>query len=165
MSAQETSDTAQHQDLALIKSRDGVLNPSGVRFGSAEIYAITETVPEIADSVCVGQKRDCDADERVLLFVKMKQDKSLTLAIEQKLKMAIKEKYSSRHVPRFIFEVDGIPYTVNGKKCEINIKHIVSCRNTAVSGTIANPDALKQYQRFQKLPRDKDKVAKSTTKL
>lgn len=149
----------------LTRNSDGVLNPSGVRFGSAEIYAITETIPEITDSICVGQKRSCDADERVLLFVKMKQGMAMTSAIEKKLKVSIKEKYSARHVPRFIFEVADIPYTVNGKKCEINIKHIVSCRNTAVSGTVANPGSLKLYERFQKLPRDDKRAAKSMSKL
>jgi acetoacetyl-CoA synthetase len=149
----------------IIRSSDGVLNPSGVRFGSAEIYAVTETVPEIADSICVGQRRDCDADERVLLFVKMKQGTAFTSAIEQKLKIAIKDKYSSRHVPKYIFEVADIPYTVNGKKCEINIKHIVSCRNTTVSGTVANPGALKLYEQFQRLPRDENKVGKSMSRL
>jgi acetoacetyl-CoA synthetase len=113
----------------------------------------------------VGQKRECDADERVLLFVKMNQGKTFTSEMEQKLKIAIKEKYSYRHVPKFIFEVADIPYTANGKKCEINTKHIVSCRNTAVSGTVANPGALKLYERFQKLPQDENKVAKSRSKL
>lgn len=153
------------QDEELIVNRDGVLNPSGVRFGSAEIYAITETFSEIVDSICVGQKRDCDADERVLLFVKMQQKTAFTSTIERRLKVAIKNRYSSRHVPRFIFEVDDIPYTVNGKKCEINVKHIVSCRKTTVSAAIANPGVLKLYERFQKLPQDENKIAKSTSKL
>lgn len=146
-------------------NRDGVLNPSGVRFGSAEIYAITETFSEIVDSICVGQKRDCDADERVLLFVKMQPKMAFTSTLERRLKVAIKNRYSSRHVPRFIFEVDDVPYTVNGKKCEINVKHIVSCRKTIVSAAIANPDVLKLYERFQKLPQDENMIAGSTSKL
>lgn len=152
----------------LIRDSDGVLNPSGVRFGSAEIYAVTEKVAEIADSICVGQRRDCDADERVLLFVKMQPGSSLTPALEQRLKQAIRETYSSRHVPRFILEVADIPYTVNGKKCEINVKHIVNCRKAAVSGTVANPEALVLYEQFQKLPVDGEvarEVAKPQSKL
>ncbi|GAB7352396.1 hypothetical protein MBLNU459_g2826t2 [Dothideomycetes sp. NU459] len=151
--------------ILMLGRSDGVLNPSGVRFGSAEIYAITETVHEIADSICVGQKRAYDADERVLLFVKMKQGTTLTPEIELRLKKGIKDKYSSRHVPSYIFEVDDIPYTVNGKKCEINIKNIVSGRNTAVSGTIANPHVLKLYEQYQKLPRIGDKATQATSKL
>ncbi|KAF7557422.1 hypothetical protein G7Z17_g639 [Cylindrodendrum hubeiense] len=93
---------------------DGVLNPSGVRFGSAEIYAVVDTFPHIADSICVGQKRDSDADERVLLFVKMKSGSKYTDELGGKLKTAIKERHTARHVPKFIFEVADIPYTVNG---------------------------------------------------
>ncbi|EFX06638.1 acetoacetyl-synthase [Grosmannia clavigera kw1407] len=146
--------------LLMLGRSDGVLNPSGVRFGSAEIYAVTEKMAEIADSICVGQRRDCDADERVLLFVKMQPGKTLTQALEQDLKTAIRQTYSARHVPRFIFEVADIPYTVNGKKCEINVKHIVNCRKAAVSGTVANPAALKLFEQFQQLPGD-EAVVKS----
>ena len=53
---------------------DGTLNPNGVRFGSAEIYNIVETFPEIGDSLCVGQKSKVDGEERVLLFLKMAED-------------------------------------------------------------------------------------------
>ena len=134
--------------------RDGVLNPSGVRFGSAEIYAITEKIPDIADSLCVGQKREVDDDERVLLFVKMQPGKRLTPGLEQHIRAAIRAAHSPRHVPKFIFEIQDIPYTVNGKKCEINVKNIVCCRKTAVSGTVANPEALTLYETYQKLPVD-----------
>ncbi|KAI0136179.1 acetoacetyl-synthase [Xylariales sp. AK1849] len=140
--------------LVMLGRSDGVLNPSGVRFGSAEIYAVTETFHDITDSICVGQKRESDTDERVLLFVKMRVGSTFTLELEQRLKTAIRQRYTPRHVPRFMFEVADIPYTVNGKKCEINVKHIVSSRNAAVSGTVANPGALKLFERFQSLPHD-----------
>ncbi|KAJ4307672.1 hypothetical protein N0V84_012567 [Fusarium piperis] len=144
---------------------DGVLNPSGIRFGSAEIYAVTETISDIADSICVGQKRPSDSDERVLLFVKMKPGTLLTLATKLKIKNAIRERYSPRHVPRFIFPVEDIPYTVNGKKCEINVKHIVSGRKAAVSGTVANPLSLKLYEEYQHLPTEHGPSSARTTKL
>ncbi|KAH8896919.1 acetoacetyl-synthase [Thozetella sp. PMI_491] len=140
--------------LIMLGRSDGVLNPSGVRFGSAEIYAVTETFPELDDAICVGQKRQSDQDERVLLFVKMRPNSSFTSELEQRLKTAIRQRHTPRHVPKFIFEVADIPYTVNGKKCEINIKHIVSGRKAAVSGTVANPESLKLYERFQTLPQD-----------
>ncbi|CAK7199033.1 hypothetical protein SEUCBS139899_001701 [Sporothrix eucalyptigena] len=144
--------------LAILGRSDGVLNPSGVRFGSAEIYAVTETFLEIADTLCIGQKRATDLDERVLLFVKMHPGKGpLTPAIVDRLRSAIRSKYTSRHVPRYIFEVADIPYTVNGKKCEINVKHIVSGRKAAVSGTVANPEVLKLYEQYRDLPGDASK--------
>ncbi|CAK7236806.1 hypothetical protein SCUCBS95973_009734 [Sporothrix curviconia] len=148
--------------LAILGRSDGVLNPSGIRFGSAEIYAVTETFLEIADTLCIGQKRATDLDERVLLFVKMQPGRGpLTPALVDKLRAAIRSKYSSRHVPRNIFEVADIPYTVNGKKCEINVKHIVSGRKAAVSGTVANPEVLKLYEQFKELPGDAPSPARA----
>lgn len=132
---------------------DGVLNPSGIRFGSAEIYAVTDTFKQISDSICVGQRRSFDNDEIVLLFVKMKPSYKLTSGLTASLKTAIKERYSTRHVPAHILEVPDIPYTMNGKKCEINVKQIVSGMNTKVSGTVANPQSLKAYEKYYDLPR------------
>ncbi|KAH7142126.1 acetoacetyl-synthase [Dactylonectria macrodidyma] len=140
--------------LVMLGRSDGVLNPSGVRFGSAEIYAVVDKFPAIADSICVGQKRECDADERVILFVKMKYGSDFTDDLVKALKASIRETHTSRHVPRFIFEVTDIPYTVNGKKCELAVKHVVCGRRVAVSPTVANPDALKLYLRFADLPLD-----------
>ncbi|KAJ6002542.1 acetoacetyl-synthase [Penicillium sp. IBT 35674x] len=138
--------------LLIIGRSDGVLNPSGVRFGSAEIYQVVETMPEILDSICVGQRRSFDGDERVLLFVKMKVPHILDTRLVDSIKAAIKEKYSPRHVPAYIFQVQDIPYTVNGKKCEINVKQIVSGMNTKVSGTVANPESLNSYEQYFHLP-------------
>jgi acetoacetyl-CoA synthetase len=133
---------------------DGILNPSGVRFGSAEIYAVTETFPEIHDSICVGQRRKQDPDERVLLFIKMNPKHTFDSKFTTQLKSAIRLRYSPRHVPKHIFPVKDIPYTVNGKKCEINVKQVVSGHTTAVSGTVANPESLKYYQEYLYLPTD-----------
>ncbi|KAJ5060426.1 acetoacetyl-synthase [Bipolaris maydis] len=138
--------------LLMLGRSDGVLNPSGVRFGSAEIYAVTETFPDILDAICVGQRRTCDNDERVLLFLKMKPASFFTEDFQQRLRAAIREKYTPRHVPKYIFAVEDIPYTINGKKCEINVKHIVNGREVAVSNTVANPQALEIYKRFRGLP-------------
>lgn len=65
--------------------------------------------------------------------------------LKQRLRIAIRQRYTPRHEPRYILEVADIPYTVNGKKCEINVKNIVSCREATVNGTVANPEALKLY--------------------
>ncbi|KAJ5661517.1 acetoacetyl-synthase [Penicillium maclennaniae] len=138
--------------LLIIGRSDGVLNPSGVRFGSAEIYQVVETIPEILDSICVGQRRSFDGDERVLLFVMMKVPHTLDARLVASIKAAIKDRYSPRHVPARIFQVQEIPYTVNGKKCEINVKQIVSGMNTKVSGTVANPESLKLYEQYFHLP-------------
>lgn len=123
-----------------------------MRFGSAEIYAVTETFPEVLDAICVGQRRTSDHDETVLLFLKMKEGCKLTDSLVSSIKAAIKERYSVRHVPTHIFEVADIPYTINGKKCEINVKQIVSGMDTKVSGTVANPMCLQAYEQYLHLP-------------
>ncbi|KAJ5457407.1 AMP-dependent synthetase/ligase [Penicillium sp. IBT 31633x] len=129
---------------------DGVLNPSGVRFGSSEIYRVIEAefTGEIADSLCVGQRRPTDADERVMLFLLMKPGSPLTLSLISRVKSAIREHLSPRHVPMFIFETPEIPTTVNLKKVELPVKHIVSGKRVEPSGTLLNPRSLEFYYRF-----------------
>jgi acetoacetyl-CoA synthetase len=92
---------------------DGVLNPSGVRFGSGEIYTILEQFSSVLDdSLCVGQRRPRDTDERVLLFVKMHQGKIFSKELERTIRAAIRKGLSARHVPTYIFEVTDIPVRV-----------------------------------------------------
>ena len=95
---------------------DGVLNPAGVRFGSAEIYNITERIEEIEDSVCVGQVFGGCEDERVVLFIKMREGSAFGPEVVNKVKAGVREALSPRHVPHFILETHAIPYTINGKK-------------------------------------------------
>jgi acetoacetyl-CoA synthetase len=138
---------------------DGVLNPSGVRFGSGEIYGVLERpvfAARIDDTICVGQRRPQDKDERVLLFIKMRAGHKLDAPFEEAIRAAIKAALSSRHVPAHIFEVKEIPYTVNGKKIEIAVKKIVSGMRVVPSATVANPESLESYYVYQ----DIEKLAK-----
>jgi acetoacetyl-CoA synthetase len=142
---------------------DGVLNPSGVRFGSAEIYAVTEEFPEIDDAICVGQQRPQDADEAVLLFLKMKVGSEAHSEFVQRLKDTIALRYTRRHVPHYIFAVMDIPYTVNGKKCENIVKQVVGGRVPIVSGTVANPECIKIYEPYfniEKVVQERNLVAR-----
>jgi acetoacetyl-CoA synthetase len=90
---------------------DGVLNPSGIRFGSAEIYSVLDDRfgDQVADSICVGQKRPADEDESVFLFLKMKPGASFTPDLVAGVKTAIHHTLSPRHVPKFVFETPEIP--------------------------------------------------------
>ncbi|KAI1046060.1 hypothetical protein LB505_013988 [Fusarium chuoi] len=144
---------------------DGVLNPSGVRFGSAEIYAVMETFTEVLDSICVGQKREADSNERVLLFIKMRPGTSLTPHLETKIRASIRNRHSPRHIPAYILEVDDIPYTANGKKCEINVKHVINGNRFAVAGSVANPSALKGYEKFRNLPAEGSRKGNAASKI
>jgi hypothetical protein len=89
-----------------------VLNPSGVRFGSGEIYSVlerSEFASRIDDAICVGQRRPQDEDERVLLFIKMRPNQKLDRSFEQAIRTAIRAVLSPRHVPAHILEVKEIP--------------------------------------------------------
>ncbi|KAL4802939.1 hypothetical protein BDV18DRAFT_145881 [Aspergillus unguis] len=138
---------------------DGVLNPSGIRFGSAEIYNIIETqfAQEIVDSLCVGQRRPQDSDESVMLFLLMKPGFALTEELVDRVKAAISKGLSKRHVPAYVFETPEIPTTVNLKKVELPVKQIVSGKKIKASGTLLNPESLEYYYQFV----DVEKLVKS----
>lgn len=90
---------------------DGVLNPSGVRFGSSEIYSIVDAKfsDEISDSICVGQRRPQDSDEYVMLFLLMKPGKTFTPQLVRAVREAIRKEYGPRYVPKYVFETPEIP--------------------------------------------------------
>ncbi|KAJ8521842.1 hypothetical protein ONZ45_g1525 [Pleurotus djamor] len=136
--------------ILMLGRSDGVLNPSGVRFGSAEIYTVLEKFQQyIEESVCVGQRRPNDKDERVLLFLKMREGCTLTKALEEEMRAAIRSSLSARHVPSYFFVVEDIPLTINGKKIEIAVKQVVSGIDVKPSGMVANPDSLKLYYKYR----------------
>ncbi|KAJ5396685.1 acetoacetyl-CoA synthase [Penicillium cosmopolitanum] len=141
---------------------DGVLNPSGVRFGSAEIYNVIDTQfpEEVVDSVCVGQRRPQDSDESVLLFLQMRPPFKADQALMTRIKEAIRKALSARHVPKFIFETPAIPVTVNLKKVELPVKQIVSGKKIKPSGTLLNPESLDFYYQFAEIEKLADRKAK-----
>lgn len=137
--------------LLMLGRADGVLNPSGVRFGSADLYAVIEAhfSDAIADALAVGQRRAHDPDEQVLLFLVMRPGHQLTPAIVDEIKTRIATEYSKRHVPKYFFQAPAIPVTVNGKKVESPVKLLVSSViGVETSATIANPECLKWFERF-----------------
>jgi acetoacetyl-CoA synthetase len=98
------------RQITFLGRADGVLNPSGVRFGSAEIYSIIETdFPQVEDSICVGRRRQQDPDESVILFLKMKQGELFTEELATNVKHVIRKKRTARHVPKFILPTPEIP--------------------------------------------------------
>lgn len=136
--------------LYFLGRSDGVLNPSGVRFGSAEIYGVLERrfADRVADSLCVGQRRPGDADERVVLFLLMRRGCRFDRRLEAEVREAIARDLSKRHVPKYIFETPEIPTTVNMKKVELPVKQILSGVRVKPSGTLANPGSLEYYYQF-----------------
>ncbi|KAH0848196.1 Acetoacetyl-CoA synthetase [Fonsecaea pedrosoi] len=144
--------------LQILGRSDGVLNPSGIRFGSSEVYNIVEG-PQfntlISDTLCVGRRRAHDKDETVFLFVVMApgHDADFTPGLVEQLRTAIRDGLSPRHVPKFIEQVREIPYTVNGKKVEVAVKRVISGQIVKTSSTVRNPACLAEYERFRDLER------------
>jgi len=126
--------------ITFLGRSDATLKPSGVRIGTAEIYSIVETIPEVADSLAVGQ--NWKGDQRIILFVKMAQGHRLTEELKEKIKMSLRERASPRHVPAVIIEVPDIPYTYNLKKVETAVANLVNRRKVVNRDAIMNPEAL-----------------------
>ncbi|KAL7791397.1 hypothetical protein V8C37DRAFT_156085 [Trichoderma ceciliae] len=139
--------------LIMLGRSDGVLNPSGVRFGSADIYAVLERcfAEEIAESLCVGQRRPQDLDERVVLFLLMRGGRRLDSRLVRRVKETIGRELTKRHVPKYVFEILEVPVTVNGKKVELPVKSIISGKEIKPSGTLLNPQSLDHFYRYHKI--------------
>jgi len=125
---------------------DAVLKPSGVRIGTAEIYNILDKFPEIADSTAIGQ--NWEGDQRVLLFVKMAPQSILTEELKDRIKKALRDKASPRHVPALMIEVTDVPYTFSGKKVESAITNIMNGRPVTNRDALVNAGCLDEYERI-----------------
>jgi acetoacetyl-CoA synthetase len=123
---------------------DAVLKPSGVRIGTAEIYNQVEKLEEIADSLAIGQ--DWKGDQRVLLFVKLKEGHSLTDELQNKIRKSLRENASPRHVPARIIAVPDIPYTLNMKKVESAVTNIIHGKPVSNRDALINPQSLDYYE-------------------
>jgi acetoacetyl-CoA synthetase len=148
----------RHGDFVEITKRGGViiygrsdatLNPGGVRIGTAEIYRVVETLPEIADSLVVGQ--DWDNDVRVILFVKIKEGFALTEELVARIKKAIREGTTPRHVPAKVISIGAIPYTINMKKVELAVRNIIHGKPVANADALSNPESLDEYRDLAEL--------------
>jgi acetoacetyl-CoA synthetase len=122
---------------------DATLNPGGVRIGTAEIYNQVEQLPEILESICIGQ--DWDGDTRVVLFVRLGEGVSLDADLEKRIRTKIRTGASPRHVPARIVAVSDIPRTKSGKITELAVRDIVHGRPVKNKEALANPEALDLY--------------------
>jgi acetoacetyl-CoA synthetase len=127
---------------------DAVLKPSGVRIGTAEIYAQMENLEEIADSLAIGQ--DYQGDQRVILFIKLAAGFALTDELQNKIRKTLRENASPRHVPAVILETPDIPYTLNMKKVESAVTNILNGRAVSNKDALINPNSLEFYEQIFK---------------
>ncbi len=128
---------------------DATLNPSGVRIGTAEIYRQVESFEEISDSIVVGQ--DWDNDVRVLLFVKTAPNCVLDDILKNRIKKAIRDNTTPRHVPALILPIADIPITLNGKKVELAVRNVIEGKPVTNKDALANPEALDYYANIPEL--------------
>ncbi|UCE15124.1 MAG: acetoacetate--CoA ligase [Candidatus Heimdallarchaeota archaeon] len=126
---------------------DSVLKPSGVRIGTSEIYNIVESLPEIEDSLAIGQS--WKGDQRVILFVKLAEGHSLTDGLKDKIRQALRKKASPRHVPTIMLETPDIPYTFSMKKVEIAVTNILHDKPVTNRGALSNPESLDYFTKIR----------------
>ncbi len=122
---------------------DAVIKASGVRIGTSEIYNVVEKLPEVADSLAVGQ--NWKGDQRIILFVKMAPNRHLSEDLKEKIRKALRKEASPKHVPALILEVPDIPYTFNMKKVEVAVANIINNRPVTNRDALANPESLDFY--------------------
>jgi len=133
-----------HDGVIIYGRSDAVLNPGGVRIGTAEIYRQVEQLPEVVESVVIGQQ--WRGDERVVLFVKLRDRVALDQALIDRIKAQIRANTTPRHVPACIVEVTEIPRTKSGKVVELAVRDVVHGRPVKNREALANPDALEQFR-------------------
>ena len=123
---------------------DSVLKPSGVRIGTAEIYNIVEKLPEVQDSLAIGQMYH--DDQRILLFVQLAPGAELTEELKKRIKKDLRTKASPRHVPALIYAVPDLPKTFNGKKVESAVTNLVNGRRITNREALGNPESLDYFE-------------------
>jgi acetoacetyl-CoA synthetase len=142
-----------HGDYALLNERgglvilgrsDAVLNPGGVRIGTAEIYRQVEQLPEVLESVVVGQ--DWQNDVRVVLFVRLREGLALDDALRERIRRQIRAHATPRHVPALILQVPEVPRTISGKVVELAVREAIHGRPVKNLDALANPAALDHFR-------------------
>jgi acetoacetyl-CoA synthetase len=147
-----------HGDFAEITGHDGViiygrsdatLNPGGVRIGTAEVYRQVERLEEVVESLAIGQQ--WDNDERVVLFVRLREGEELTDALRERIRRQIRDNTTPRHVPARIVQVAEIPRTKSGKIVELAVRDVVHGRPVKNQEALANPEALEHFRNRDEL--------------
>jgi len=142
----------RHGDWAMVTNRDGMvifgrsdttLNPGGVRIGTAEIYRQVEQIPEILESVAVGQP--WDGDIRIVLFIRLRDGQILDDVLRDRIRRTIRENCTAHHVPKVIVQVKDIPRTLNGKVTEKLIQDLIAGKSTEDWKVLSNPEAISEF--------------------
>ena len=143
------SEETSHGGFIIYGRSDAVLNPGGVRIGTAEIYRQVEQLDEVFESIVIGQ--DWEGDVRVVLFVKLKEGLALNETLVAKIKQRIRANTTPRHVPSKILQVADIPRTKSGKIVELAVRDVVHGRPVKNVEALANPEALEHFRNLPAL--------------
>jgi len=134
----------EHNGLIIFGRSDAVLNPQGVRIGTAEIYRQVEQFDEVVEAICVGQ--DWEDDVRIVLFVRLRDGLSLDDDLVDQIKQCIRAQCTPRHVPAKVIQVADIPHTRSGKITELAVRDVIHGRPVKNKDALANPEALELYE-------------------
>ncbi len=142
------SELTAHDGMIIYGRSDATLNPGGVRIGTAEIYRQVEQLPEILESLVIGQawppgKED---DVRVVLFVRLQEGAMLDAALIDRIKKQIRDNTTPRHVPAKVVQVQDIPRTKSGKIVELAVRNVVQAQPVKNVEALANPEALEFFR-------------------
>jgi acetoacetyl-CoA synthetase len=140
-----------HGGAIIFGRSDATLKPGGIRIGTAEIYRQVEQLPEVLESLAVGQA--WDGDERIVLFVRLAPGATLDVALRKRINDRLREHASPRHVPARIVAVADIPRTKSGKIVELAVRDVIHGRPIANREALANPEALDLYRDLPELAR------------
>lgn len=143
------AEETEHGGLVIHGRSDAVLNPGGVRIGTAEIYRQVEKVEEVLESIAIGQ--EWDADVRVVLFVRLRDGVELTDALKTRICQVIRANTTPRHVPAKIIAVADIPRTISGKIVELAVRNVVHNKPVKNTDALANPQALELFRDLPEL--------------
>ena len=138
-----------HDGLVIYGRSDAVLNPGGVRIGTAELYGAVEALPQIAESLAVGQ--DWQGDVRVILFVRLKPGFELSAELGKEIRDTIRSQTTARHVPARIIAVPDIPRTLSGKLTELAVRNVIHGLPVKNVDALANPQALEHFRNLPEL--------------
>jgi acetoacetyl-CoA synthetase len=138
------AELTDHEGIIIYGRSDAVLNPGGIRIGTAEIYRQVEQINEISEGLVIGQ--NFKGDVRIVLFVIMQEGIELTAEIIQNIKDKIRANTTPRHVPSVVIQVKDIPRTKSGKIAELAVKNIVEGRSIKNKDALANPESLTYFE-------------------
>jgi acetoacetyl-CoA synthetase len=146
---QHSTQAGIQQGLIIYGRSDSTLNPGGVRIGTAEIYRQVELIDFISDGIVVAQS--WNNDQRIILFVQLKNEQLLTESMIEDIKTTIRQNSSPHHVPEKIIQIHDIPRTYNGKLAELAVCDVIHDRPVTNISALINPDSLKEYEHMGQL--------------